>query len=183
MISTQQLLAACLNEPMFQYFKRKLSRLPDKELQIQIEEAVKFLFMAEECVGAIPVTREIDEIWHYWILQTQEYMSLCERLPAGHYIHHSSNDYEKYFDVAVNERSNLPLDIKMLALYVTNFGPFKADRIKYWLLARHLVDQCGWSVEQLNEWLGVGASSVDVDGSSVTTFSAIQKNNTCPAVA
>ncbi len=183
MISAQQLLAAYLNEPMFQYFRRKLSQLSDKELQIQIEETLKFLFMAEECIGAIPVAREIDEIWHYWILQTQEYISLCERLPVGHYIHHSSNDYEKYFDAGVNEHSNLLLDIKMLALYVTNFGPLEENRIKYWLLARHLVDKCGWSVEQLNEWLGLGASSSDVDVQSISTVSAIQKNNAYPAIA
>lgn len=41
----------------------------------------------------------------------------------------------------------------MLATYVLNYGPFRKDRIKYWRLAAHLVDKCGWSVRQLNGWL------------------------------
>lgn len=163
MISAQQLLTAYVNQPLLQYFQRKFPQLSQRDLQIQLEETLKFLFMAEECTGAIPVSREIDEIWHRWILQTQEYMSLCERLPAGHYIHHSSNDYEKYFDAEVNERSNLLLDVKMLALYVANFGAFEEERISHWLLARHLVNKCGWSVAQLNEWLGVGESNQHED--------------------
>ncbi len=159
MLSTQQLLATYANEPMLRYFQRKLPQLSQRDLQIQIEETLKFLFMAEQCTGAIPVSREIDEVWHLWILQTQEYMSLCERLPAGHYIHHSSNEYEKYFDAEVSERSNLLLDIKMLALYAANFGAFEEGRINYWLLARHLVNKCGWTVDQLNEWLGTDMSN------------------------
>lgn len=171
MISTTQLLNTYVNQPMLQYFQRKLPQLSQRELHIQLEETLKFLFIAEECSGAIPVSRELDEIWHYWILQTQEYMNLCERLPAGHYIHHSSNDYEKYFDADVNERSNLLLDIKMLALYAANFGAFEEDRINYWLLARHLVNKCGWSVAQLNEWLGVSSSNQYAD-SPLTLMSA-----------
>jgi hypothetical protein len=163
MISATQLLTIYVNQPMLQYFQRKLPQFSERDLQIQIEETLKFLFMAEECSGAIPVSRELDEIWHYWILQTQEYMSLCERLPAGHYIHHSSNDYEKYFDAEVSERSNLLLDIKMLALYAANFGAFEEERINYWLLAKHLVNKCGWSVAQLNEWLGVSESNQHAD--------------------
>ena len=89
MLSAAQLLSTYVNQPMLQYFQRKLPQLSQRDLQIQLEETLKFLFMAEECSGAIPVSRELDEIWHYWILQKQEYMILCERLPAVHYIHHS----------------------------------------------------------------------------------------------
>ena len=92
-------------------------------------------------------------IWHAWILQTREYSTLCERLPARGFIHHSSNDYLKYFDPSVGEQDDLMQEVKMLALYVANFGPFEASRTKYWLLASHLLERRGWSVEQLNDWL------------------------------
>ena len=153
MISNQTLLAIFLDEPMFRYFRIKIPHLSNAELFLRIEETLKFLTIADQCTGAIPVSREIDEIWHYWILQTQEYMNLCKLLPTGEYIHHSSNDYDRYFDPGVNDRSNLGLDIKMLALYVTNFGPFEENRARHWLLASHLIEKCGWTVQQLNEWL------------------------------
>ena len=153
MMSNQTLRARLLTEPMLQYFTRKLSHLAPQLVLVQVEEALKFLMLADECTGAIPVSKEIDEIWHYWILQTQEYMELCELLPTGNYIHHSSNDYGVYFDSTINERANLELDIKMLALYVKNFGPFERNRIQYWLLAKHLVNKCGWSLQELNDWL------------------------------
>jgi hypothetical protein len=44
-------------------------------------------------------------------------------------------------------------NVKMLALYVANFGPFEAGRTKHWLMASHLLEHRGWSVEQLNDWL------------------------------
>lgn len=153
MISNHTLVTALLTAPMRHYFKLKLPHLPEQELLVQIEEALKFLVIADQCTGAIPISKEIDEIWHYWILQTEEYMTLCEQLPTGNYIHHSSNDYSSYFDSAINERSNLTLDIKMLALYVKNFGSFEKKRTQYWLLAAHLIEKRGWTLQQLNDWL------------------------------
>jgi len=41
----------------------------------------------------------------------------------------------------------------MLALYVTNFGPFDERRARHWLLAHHLLQRCGWSLSELNGWL------------------------------
>ena len=138
---------------MLYYFTCKFPDLTSDELRARIEETLKFLFISHECSGAIPVSKEIDEVWHAWILQTHEYNELCERLPAKSYIHHSSNDYLRYFDPSVGESGNLIDDVKMLALYVANFGSFDFSRTKYWLLAHHLVERRGWSVEQLNDWL------------------------------
>lgn len=153
MISDHQLRSAYLDEPTIAYFRRKLTDVPEAELQRRVEETIKFLIIATECTGAIPVTREIDQIWHLWILQTQEYVKLCQLLPAGEFIHHSSNDYLAFFDPSVDEGTDLAGDVKMLALYVQNFGPFDSDRAKYWRLATHVVDDLGWSLQQLNEWL------------------------------
>jgi hypothetical protein len=153
MISNAQLAATFLDPPLLNYFRSKFAGLRDEELSARLQETLKFLFISHECVGAIPVSREIDDIWHAWILQTQEYAALCGRLPAGSFIHHSSNDYLRYFDPAIGEESNPLNDVKMLALYVANFGPFQAGRTRYWLLADHLVDRRQWSVEQLNDWL------------------------------
>jgi hypothetical protein len=41
----------------------------------------------------------------------------------------------------------------MLGNYVLNYGPFEGNRVKYWLLAAHLVEKCGMTVDELNNWL------------------------------
>lgn len=153
MKADRRLSAALLDAPMSHYFRRKFADLSDDELECRIEETLRFLFISHECSGAIPVSKDIDEIWHAWILQTQEYMALCERLPTGRYIHHSANDYLSFFDPLVGERDGLQEDVKMLGLYVANFGPFDERRAMHWLLARHLLQICGWSVSELNRWL------------------------------
>src|SRR6185503_6973502 len=153
MKADRSLSAALLDAPMSHYFSRKFADLPADELACRIEETLRFLFISHECSGAIPVSKDIDEVWHACILQTQEYVALCEKLPRGRFIHHSANDYLSFFDPLVGEHDGLEQDVKMLALYVVNFGPFDERRAMHWLLARHLLKRCGWSLSDLNCWL------------------------------
>ena len=156
---------------MAHYFTSKFADLPGDELHMRIEEALRFLFISHECKGSIPISKDIDEIWHAWILQTQEYMALCERLPTRTYIHHSSNDYLRFFDPLVGERDGLEHDVKMLALYVSNFGPFDERRAMHWLLPRHLLERLKWSVSDLNEWLQMPPLGESIPQSSQSTSS------------
>jgi hypothetical protein len=169
----RSLSAALLDAPMQHYLRRRFAAVSEEELQVRIEETLRFLFISHECTGAIPVSKEVDEVWHAWILQTQEYVALCERLPSGCYVHHSSNDYLSYFDPLVGERDELRQDVKMLALYAANFGPFEEPRATYWLLARHLLQRGGWSLARLNAWL-VG----DIDRSSQASPITVQSRAT-----
>lgn len=152
-MTDRSLSAALVDAPMSHYFRRKFADVPDEELDRRIEETLRFLFISHECHGSIPVSKAIDEVWHAWILQTQEYVALCDKLPTGRYIHHSSNDYLSFFDPLVGERDGLEDDVRMLALYVANFGPFDACRATHWRLANHFLQRCGWSVSDLNDWL------------------------------
>jgi len=152
-ITGHQLCDVYLSAPMLHYFRKKFSCLTEAELRARIEETLKFLAIASDCSGAIPVSRDIDEVWHFWILQTQEYEALCLSLPGGKFIHHTSNDYIEYFDEDVGKHNNFRLDVKMLATYVANYGPFEESRVKYWLLASHLIEERGWDIQQLNDWL------------------------------
>lgn len=149
----RRLSPVLLDSAMRSYFRRKFADLPDDELDTRIEEALRFLFISHECKGSIPVSREIDDIWHAWILQTQEYFALCEQLPTGRYIHHSSNDYLRHFDPEVGEHENPREAIRMLALYTANFGGFDESATRHWLLAHHLMARWGWTTQQLNDWL------------------------------
>jgi hypothetical protein len=153
-IRNRQLREAFLSPEMWQYFKKKLSGTPPGEVRARIEECLKFLNMAAFCRGNIPVTREIDDVWHYWILETIDYERLCQRLTGRRFIHHRSNDFQDSRDKGTQELKNpLEWEVTMLSAYVTNYGPFKPDRVKYWWLADHLVTKRGWSVQQLNNWL------------------------------
>lgn len=149
----QSLSASLLDDAMRNYFRRRFSELPRAELDLRIEEMLRFLFISEECKGAIPVSREIDDIWHAWILQTQEYFALCEQLPTGRYVHHSSNDYLQHFDPRVGEQEDLHEAVRMLALYVANFGPFEERSARHWLLVKHMITKWGWTLREVNDWL------------------------------
>ena len=155
MMTNQQLREAFLSPQMKYYFDKKLSPLPSAEVDARIEEALKFLNMAAYIDGSIPVSPEIDEVWHYWILETREYARLCARLQGGQFLHHKSNDYAEYFDKDVKAHGiDLERDVAILGSYVLNYGPFEQERVRYWLLAAYLLEQRGWSIDELNRWLG-----------------------------
>jgi len=152
--SNQQLRDALLPPKLKCYFEKKLSPLSGAAVCVRVEEALKFLNMATYFRCNIPVSKEIDEIWHYWVLETTEYQALCSKLQGRRYIHHSSNDYlECQSDGIEAHKNELEQEVAMLATYVLNYGPFLKDRVKYWLFAAHLVENCGWNVDQLNDWL------------------------------
>jgi hypothetical protein len=136
------------------YFEKKLSLLSRAEIGVRVEEALKFLNIATYFHCNIPVSKEIDDIWHLWILETKEYEGLCSILQGRTFIHHSSNDYLECqgYDI-IAHKNELDQEVAMLATYVLNYGPFEEERTKYWLFAAHLIKNNGWSVEQLNEWL------------------------------
>ena len=136
------------------YFDKKLAPLTSDEVDIRIEETLKFLNMAVHCGGQIPVSREIDEVWHYWILETAEYQKLCAKLDGGLFVNHSSNDYAEYHDSnAKNLKIDLEHGISFLSSYVRNYGAFEQNRLKYWPVATYLLDIPGWNLDKLNEWL------------------------------
>ncbi len=96
---------------------------------------------------------KFDDLWHLLILQTAEYERLCRRLPGGKFIHHCSNKFLAYFGEAGRREDSLRNEVRMHALYVQNFGKFDHDRVRYWRLAAYLVQEVGWTTEQLNDWL------------------------------
>jgi hypothetical protein len=153
MITGHQLREEFLGPQMRFYFERKLAPLSSEDVRVQIEELLKYLNMAVHCNGDIPVSKEIDEVWHLWILQTQQYEELCAKLSGGVFLHHSSNDYALFTDPGAKDRKiDRTIGIAILASYVMNYGPFEADRLKYWPLAEKLAESLG-DVARLNALL------------------------------
>jgi hypothetical protein len=163
MITNRQLRDAFLGSQMLFYFERKLAPLPPDEALVRIEETLKFLNMAHHCTGDIPVTREIDEVWHLWILETSEYEQLCAKLAGGVFLHHTSNEYGLFTDPTATSRMlDLSAGIAILSSYVMNYGPFAADRVRYWPLAERLVEALGGDVDRLNGLLRLPSAALPV---------------------
>jgi hypothetical protein len=153
-MTNEQLRTAFLPPAMKHYFDAKLAPLPSAEVDRRVEEALKYLNMTIHCPGEIPVSKEIDDLWHYWILETKEYEQLCAKLPGGGFVHHSSTDYSAYFNADVKtQKADLRRGVSILGSYVLNYGPLEPDRVKYWPLAERLMEKLGWNVDQLNAWL------------------------------
>jgi hypothetical protein len=154
MITNRQLREAFLEPQMQFYFERKLAPLPTDEVLALVEEALKFLNMAHHCYGDVPVSSEVDEVWHLWILETVEYDRLCSRLAGGVFLHHTSSDYALFKDSDATSRDIDPTSgIAILASYVMNYGPFAADRVRYWPLAERLVGSLGGDLNRFNAML------------------------------
>jgi hypothetical protein len=159
LITNVQLREVFVSAPLKHYFEKKLAPLTSEEIDARIEETLKFLNMATYITGNIPVSKEIDELWHYWILETQEYRTLCAKLHGGKFLHHTSNDYQEYADPDVaSQELDLEQEVAILSSYVLNYGPFELERIKYWPLTERLMRQRGWDLHALNAWLATASA-------------------------
>jgi hypothetical protein len=151
MISREDLRSAFLSPQMMYYFHKKLAPLAPAVVDARIEEVLKFLNLAAHSPGAIPVSKEIDDVWHYWVLETAEYEALCRKLPGGRFLHHSSNEYAEFHDPRAKEKEIDPVvQISYLGSYVKSYGPFERDRVGYWPFALRLMEMFGWSLDELN---------------------------------
>ncbi len=154
MITNCQLRDTFLEPNMLFYFERKLAPLPANEVLVRIEEVLKFLNLAHHCYGDVPVSREIDEVWHLWILETAQYERLCAKLAGGVFLHHSSTDYTSFTDPMGSSREIDPkTGLAILGAYVKNYGYFTADRLHYWPLASRVVASLGGDLERFNALL------------------------------
>ena len=74
---------------MLGYLRDKLADLSYHAVGLRVEELLKFLTLAAKCeAGPLPISPELDELWHLFILETQEYASICAKL--GKFIHHTA---------------------------------------------------------------------------------------------
>ena len=93
--------------------------------------------------------QDIDEVWHYLILQTREYPALCERLPGGFFIHHRSIAYEAYQEEPGRERAAEEA-LRWIPLYCREFGPFDEEAMAHWTIVRYLHEEMDMSLEEIS---------------------------------
>ena len=80
-----------VSSQMLAHLSKKLAKLPAYDIDLRVQELLKFLALAGRIeAGPLPISPELDELWHLFILETQEYASICAKL--GNFIHHTETD-------------------------------------------------------------------------------------------
>ncbi|MFF4382560.1 hypothetical protein ACIQI7_01730 [Kitasatospora sp. NPDC092039] len=121
----------------------------------QVTECLRYLYLVsrhrEELAGLfLPVEQDIDEIWHYLILQTREYRALCEeRLPGRYFVHHRGIPYEAYQEEPGREAA-AEQALRWIPLYCQEFGPFDEGALAHWTIVRYLHEELGMSLEEIS---------------------------------
>ncbi|MFG2141014.1 hypothetical protein [Streptomyces sp. NPDC048650] len=150
----KDLLGAALHTEVVRHFDDKSPELPSEFVARQVTECLRYLYLVSrhrERLGGLflPVEQDIDEIWHYLILQTREYRALCEeRLPGRFFIEHRSIAYEDYQQEPGREQA-LEEALRWIPLYCREFGPFDEDALPHWTIVRFLHEQMGLSLTDI----------------------------------
>ena len=98
----------------------------------------------------IPVTPVIDQIWHFCILQTREYASLCETLRSGHFLHHRTFLYDRHLEAVPEVERLHQEDLSWIASYVDSYGKFTDTTMAYWRIPLLLMKELSWTVSDVN---------------------------------
>ncbi|WP_093804107.1 hypothetical protein [Streptomyces sp. Wb2n-11] len=150
----ETLLGQDLHDEVVRHFTAKPDAPSSSVVRHQVRECLRYLYLLSrhpDRLGGLflPVEQDIDEIWHYLILQTREYRDLCEhRLPGGHFIHHRSISYDAYQEAPGRETA-VEEALRWIPLYTVAFGPFDADALPHWTIVRFLHDELGMSLEAI----------------------------------
>ncbi|MFF9896793.1 hypothetical protein [Streptomyces longispororuber] len=128
---------------------------PREYVERQVTECLRYLYLVslhpDRLSGLfLPVEQEIDEIWHYLILQTREYRDLCEhRLPGGFFVEHRSIAYDEYQREPGRERA-VEQALRWIPLYVRAFGPFDEGALPHWTIVRFLHERLDMSLAEIS---------------------------------
>ncbi|MEU8776836.1 hypothetical protein [Streptomyces sp. NPDC048606] len=165
-VTAVDLLGAALHEETVGYFTAKTPYERD-HVEHQVRECLRYLYLVsrhpDRLAGLfLPVEQEIDEIWHFLILQTREYRELCEeRLPGRRFIHHRSIAYGDYQDgdgsgaasgdgAGRGRERSVEEALRWIPLYTAAFGPFDEAALPHWTIVRFLNEQMGMSLPEIS---------------------------------
>ncbi|MCM2389003.1 hypothetical protein [Streptomyces albipurpureus] len=148
------LLGDVLHNEVIEYFVKDTGGTTE-EVERQVVECMRYLYLIsryrDELSGLfLPVEQHIDEIWHYLILQTREYVELCEtKLPGGFFIHHRSIGYGDYAQEPGREKS-IEEALRWIPLYTREFGPFDEGALAHWTIVRFLHQRMEMSLAEIS---------------------------------
>ena len=143
-------LLKLLTPEMEKYFLRKLPGETIETIKLKVVEFLKFCLIPN-FKHNVPFNDEIDEIWHLWILQTQQYRELMNALPHKTFLDHSSDDYGD--KESLDQKEEINNQISFLATYVYHFGSFTLNTLPFWPFANRLFYKFEKDIDRLNSYL------------------------------
>ena len=152
-----ELLSRYLTREMALYFRKKLADDEDSWRETKISELLKYLYLASisDDGGPILFSQEVDDVWHFWILQTADYRRLCAALPGGKFLDHSSVDFPAT-GTAFDEIPSSALQNRALQYfcnYHVHFGAFTDAAARAWPTLGLLRPMCGPQIAAINSFL------------------------------
>ena len=151
MINFEELIKKHPTSGMKHQLNKVFSYLNQDEMNIRVLEFLKFIYIQSTKEGGfIPVTDEIDHVWHEYILQTREYQSLCMDLPGGKFVHHQTitlADYSKNH----NRIDLIKSMLNWIPDYYSCFGEFTEKTAQYWIVVDFLSKELHLTLPQINQ--------------------------------
>lgn len=137
---------------MRRLLSENLSDRTDADIDIQLEECLKFLeIVSDDGRGSfIPLSKEVDEVWHELIVETQSYRRLCDALPGGLFLHHESIGLEDYAGRSSKGAVTAQF-LEWIPRYIARYGKFTEEVADYWTICAFLRNELGMTLDQINE--------------------------------
>lgn len=152
---TQSYLLSLIDPRVKDIIYKKYKDSNPEDVTNCLTELMKYLYLVskypEGLKGTfVPITEEVDNLWHQMILQTRYYPQICERLPGKLVVHHESMPFEEYAEE--HEPQKLVHEIlRWVPYYVKTFGDIQPDAIRYWWFFSTLIKVQKLPLEKLNE--------------------------------
>lgn len=138
--------------------KSRIEGRSDDLLELQLRETLRFLAITSLTTGRrLPITPDVDVVWHELILQTASYQELCRSLPGDRFIHHESITPTEY-NARVGDDRFVEEWVQWIPDYVQNFGPFTRESADCWNVVLFLEQRLGMTLDEINQ-LGVEATT------------------------
>lgn len=139
--------------PIPDFLKERLQisfvHLDKCELKLRTNELLKFLFLCSKYSGGFaPIKKEVDEVWHEFILQTVEYAELCDSLPGRHFIHHRSGNLSAYME-KIDAKKVITRLMQWIPMYYKHFGPMNNEEAKLWTIPSYLIKELGMTLQNI----------------------------------
>jgi hypothetical protein len=126
------IISKYLTAKMQYYLDREFIHWSQKKRRAGVSEFFKFMEIAttRDKTTFIPLTKDGDDIWHLFILQTREYKTLCDKIMPNSFLDHESESYDSYSFEMTNDEANRE-DLFWLGKYYMKFSPFNEDTLPF----------------------------------------------------
>jgi hypothetical protein len=150
---------SCRN--IYFHLLEKFRQIDADVFHLQLAEFLKFIFLCSKYKnGFVPITGEIDLVWHEFIVHTSEYESFCAALPGKKFIHH----YPQHLADYAQDKNKLDVVTRLLTwipTYVHHFGEFTEPSSKHWMVVGFLQTHLQMSLNDINQFAKNSQSAIE----------------------